>query len=89
MAATARVEFRLRPEAKERIDRAAELVNVPVSEFLRAAAEERAEEILRAERETVVSATFFDEMLAALTAPPVPNEPTRRAARRARDLFTD
>ena len=89
MAATARVEFRVRPETRERIERAAELVQVPVSEFVRAAAEERADEVLRAERETVVPATFFDDMLAALTAPPVPNEPTRRAARRARDLFTD
>lgn len=89
MAATARVEFRLRPETRARIERAAELVNLPVSEFVRAAAEERADYVLRAERETVVPPEFFDDMLAALTARPVPNEPTRRAARRARELFPD
>ncbi len=38
------------------------------------------------EHETVVPAAFFDELLASLDAPYVPNEPMIRAARRARAL---
>src|SRR5664280_196299 len=47
MAATARLEVRVRPEAKAKIALAADLVNLPVSDFVRSAAEDRAEEILR------------------------------------------
>ena len=47
MAASARLEFRVRPDTKSMIERAAELMHEPVSEFARTAAEEKAERVIR------------------------------------------
>ena len=89
MVATARLEVRVRPESKARIERAAALVHAPVSEFVRSAAEERAEQVM-AEHETLtrVPAEFFDDLLAALDAPGEPSSALARAARRARGTVT-
>lgn len=88
-AASARLEFRVRPDRKSVIERAAELVHVPVSEFARTAAEEKADRIIREhEATTVVPAEFFDDLLAALDAPPKPNVMLARAAQRARAVIT-
>lgn len=88
-AASARLEFRVRPDRKSRIERAAELVHEPVSEFARTAAEEKADRIIREhEATTNVPAEFFDELLAALDAPTEPNAALARAAREARALVT-
>lgn len=46
MAATARLELRVRPDTKSRLERAAALAQVPVSDFVRSAAEDRAEQVL-------------------------------------------
>ena len=89
MAATARFEVRVRPEAKAKIALAADLVNLPVSDFVRSAAEDRAEEILREhESQTRVPAAFFDSLLAALDEPARPSPALRRASRRTRDVVT-
>ena len=86
MTATARLEVRVRPESKARIALAADLLNVPVSDFVRSAAEDRAEQILREhEAQTRIPAAFFDDLLAALDDSAHPNAALRRAARRARD----
>ncbi len=86
MTATARLEVRVRPESKARIALAADLLNVPVSDFVRSAAEDRAEQILREhEAQTRIPAAFFDDLLAALDESTHPNAALRRAARRARD----
>ncbi|HEX3826449.1 MAG TPA: DUF1778 domain-containing protein [Sporichthyaceae bacterium] len=86
-SASARLEFRVRPASKSRIEAAAALVNEPVSEFARGAAEEKAERILREhEATTTVPAEFFDELLAALDAPPTANANLAAAARRAREI---
>ncbi len=86
-AASARLEFRVRPDQKALIERAAALVHEPVSEFARSAAEEKAEHILREhEAITTVPAEFFDELLAAFDAPPAPNPTLTRAAERARQI---
>lgn len=87
MAATQRVEFRIDPESRSRIEEAAAIARMPLSEFVRSAAEDRADEVLRNERETIVPADFFDALIAALDEPPVPNEPLQRAAQRAREIF--
>lgn len=88
-SASARLEFRVRPDLKWRIERAAELVHEPVGEFARTAAEEKAERILREyEATTTVSAEFFDELLDALDAPPRPNAALARAAERARETVS-
>jgi uncharacterized protein (DUF1778 family) len=84
IAASARFEFRLRPEAKRRIEQAAELVHESTSDFARTAAEERADHVLREHMmATVVPAEFFDDLLAALDAPAEPNSALRAAAQRA------
>lgn len=87
-AASARLEFRVRPERKSRIERAAELVHEPVSEFARTAAEEKAERVIREhEATTTVPAEFFDELLDALDAAPRANAALARAARQARETI--
>ncbi|GAA0730059.1 DUF1778 domain-containing protein [Dactylosporangium roseum] len=87
IAASARFEFRLRPEAKRRIQQAADLVHESTSDFARTAAEERAERVLREHMmATAVPAEFFDELLAALDQPATPNQALQAAAQRARRI---
>lgn len=89
MSATARLEVRVRPESKALIERAAALEAVPVSDFVRSAIVERAELVVADhEAHTKVPAEFFDDLLAALDAAPVPSDAVTRAARRARDIVT-
>jgi uncharacterized protein (DUF1778 family) len=84
MAASARLEVRVRPDSKARMERAAELTNVPLSDFVRRAAEDRADDILRRhEAATTVPAEFFDELYSALGLPGKRNAALARAARRA------
>ncbi len=89
MTASARLEFRVRPERKSVIERAAAIMHEPVSEFARTAAEEKADRIV-AEHEatTTVSAEFFDELLDALDKPAAANASLVRAAERARHTVT-
>ncbi|WP_431247465.1 DUF1778 domain-containing protein [Leifsonia xyli] len=83
MAATARLEFRISPRDRARIERAAELTGEPPSTFARHAAEERADEVLREhEATTRVPAEFFDALYAALEASAEPNERLAAAAAR-------
>lgn len=90
MAATARLEFRVSPEDRARIERAAELIGEPPSAFARAAAEDRADRILRAhEAATAVPAEFFDELIAALDAPARPNERLAAAGTRLTGIRRD
>ena len=87
MTASARLEIRVRAEAKARLERAAALADVPVSEFVRSAVEERTQRVLdEHESRTVVPAEFFDELLDWLDAPDEPNEALARAFTRAREL---
>ncbi len=89
MAATARLEVRLQPDSKARLERAAELAHVPVSDFVRSAAEERAEQVLREhDAQSIVPAGFFDDLLAALDAPAQANDALARAAERARRVVS-
>jgi uncharacterized protein (DUF1778 family) len=82
---SARFEFRLRADAKRRIELAAELLHESASDFARTAAEDRAERVLREHMlTTVVPAEYFDDLLRALDAPAKPNETLKEAARRAR-----
>jgi uncharacterized protein (DUF1778 family) len=89
MVATARLEVRVRPADKARLERAAALAQVPVSEFVRSAVEDRTERVLMEhESRTVVPAEFFDDLLAALDSPPTVNEALAAATQRARALST-
>jgi uncharacterized protein (DUF1778 family) len=86
-AASARFEFRLRPDVKQRIERAAELSHESASDFARTAVEERAEKVLREHGAmTRVPAQFFDDLLAALDAAPTPNAALARAAKWAQSV---
>jgi uncharacterized protein (DUF1778 family) len=83
--AAARLEFRIRPDAKRRIEAAAGLVHETASDFARSAAEARADEVLRAHQgTTLVPADFFDALLDELDAPDEVNRPLARAAKRLR-----
>ena len=89
MAATARLEFRLPDESKARMERAAEIARVPLSDFVRTAAEDRTEQVLREHDATItVPAAFFDDLLAALDAPAQADENLAAAFQRSRDLVT-
>lgn len=89
-AATAkatRFEFRLRPDAKRTIEAAAELVHQAPSDFVREAAVERAETVIREHAtKTVVPADFFDALLASLDEASLPNASLRAAAHRRREV---
>lgn len=86
-AASARLEFRVRPDRKSRIERAAKLAREPVSEFARTAAEEKADRIIHEhEATTTVPVEFFDDLLDALDVPPRANAGLTRAAKRAREM---
>jgi len=78
-AASERVEMRMRPEIEHRLRAAAALEHVTLSAFITDAAVERADRVI-AERNTwTVSPALFDELAAALDAPPVPNRALARA----------
>jgi uncharacterized protein (DUF1778 family) len=85
IAADARLEYRLRSEAKRKIEKAAALVHESASDFARTAAEQRAEQVLAEHSHlvTIVPSEFFDDLLAALDEPPTANSALRTAARRA------
>lgn len=85
-AASGRLELRVRPERKSRIERAADLLHEPVSEFVRTAAEEKAERVIREhEAITTVPAEFIEDLLDALDAPRRANAALGRAAKQARE----
>ena len=87
--ATARLEFRVSPQEKTRIERAAELSGEQVSSFARTAAEEKADRVLREyEATTTVPAEFFDDLIAAFDAPAKVNPGLRKAARTLRTTVT-
>lgn len=86
MVATARLEFRVTPYDRARIERAAELSGEPVTAFARTAAEERAERVLREhDATTTVPAEFFDDLIVALDTPAQPSPALAEAAARLRE----
>jgi len=80
---TDRLEARLSPHERERIEQAASSAGLSVSAFMVDAAVERADEIIAAATTTVVPADYFDSLLAALDEPePAPQ--LTKAAKRSR-----
>ena len=65
---THRLELRAEEATLDRIRRAASLVEEPTSEFVRKAALQRAEQILRPELVTVMPSEQFDALMSALEA---------------------
>ena len=80
--ATARIEVRVSPEVKTRIEYAARLDDTSVSDFVLAAAKERAEDVVRQHHtHTLVPAEFFDSLIAALDEPAEANDALVNAVR--------
>lgn len=63
---TERVEARLSPRQRERIDQAAAFEGQSLSSFIVAAAEEKAEQVIAARTATIVPSEYFDRLLAAI-----------------------
>lgn len=82
---TARIEARLAPRDRARIDRAAALEGRSVSAFMVSAAAEKAEHVIAERTTTSVPADYFDRLLRAIDdADRAPR--LERAARRSREL---
>jgi uncharacterized protein (DUF1778 family) len=80
---TDRVEARVSPEERARIERAASTAGLSVSAFMVGAAVERADEIIAEATTTTIPADYFDGLLAALDEPAQARR-LARAAKRAR-----
>lgn len=81
-----RFEARLAPEAKERLQRAAELRGCSISDFVLNSALAAAEETIRAHELLQLSARDTKAFLDAIENPPVFDEKMREAARRHQGL---
>lgn len=83
-AATARIEVRVPPQVKARIESAATLADTTLSSFVIAAATERADEIVgHYETHTSVPGELFDALIASLDEPAEINLALVKAARRS------
>ncbi len=82
-----RIEARLQPEKKARIQHAADLEGVSLSDFLVSTAYAAAEDVIR--QHEVLELTERDSILfvEALLNPPEPNERLRAALQDYRDFF--
>jgi uncharacterized protein (DUF1778 family) len=63
---TKRIELRAEQETLDRIQRAASVVHEQTSEFIRKAAMQRAEDVLRQELVTAMEAEQFDKLMSSL-----------------------
>jgi uncharacterized protein (DUF1778 family) len=66
---TDRLEARLTPEERRRIEQAAALAGEPLSAFVVLAALDRAETVVSERAATVVPADYFDRLLSSLDEP--------------------
>jgi uncharacterized protein (DUF1778 family) len=82
MARSARFEFRVDPDSKTDIEKAAAATGETASDFARRAAVERAHAVLQQQRVTVVPSDFFDSLMQELDAPVKPDVKVRAAVRR-------
>lgn len=81
---TDRVEARLSPDQRRRIEQAAEFAGESMSAFMVSAAVERADELIATHTATVVPTDYFDQLLAALDEPAETSPRLSAAAKRAR-----
>ena len=77
----ARLNFRLPPEIKERIENAALVSGVTVTDFAITALAERSEEILEKHQTRTLSSRDRDIFLSLLENPPEPNEALKKAVK--------
>jgi len=81
---TDRVEARVSPDQRERIERAASFSGESMSAFMVAAAVQRADDVIAEQSATVVSPDYFELLLAALDEPAEKSPRLAAAAKRAR-----
>jgi uncharacterized protein (DUF1778 family) len=84
-AKTKRIELRAEQATLDRIQRAANVVHEQTSEFVRKAAMQRAEEVLRQELVTVMEPEQFDKLMSSLDVADA--APRLAAAARTRAVF--
>ncbi len=77
----ARLNFRLPPEIKERVETAALVSGVTVTDFAITALANTAEEVLEKHQTRVLSNRDRDIFLAMLENPPAPNEALKKAVK--------
>lgn len=82
MTTATRLNFRVRPDAEQRLRAAAAASDQSLTDFVISAAEARADEVLATH--TLVPADYFDALVAALDACAQPNPALRAAAQRPR-----
>ena len=81
---TDRVEARVSPEQRERIERAAAFSGESMSSFMVSAAVARADDVIAERSATVVPSDYFDQLLAALDEPAESSPRLAAAAKKAR-----
>jgi uncharacterized protein (DUF1778 family) len=81
-----RLEVRISPDDKDLIEQAAFALGETTTAFVLHAAKAAAHEVLRREQVTVVPPDFYDEIIAALDAPPRRNAALTEAARKHQDI---
>ena len=87
--ATERLGLRIDPHLKALIERAADLLGVPASEFARTTLEKQAQQVVdKHDQEMRVPAAYFDELMAALNTSPTPTPALVAAMHRARTTVT-
>ena len=82
MTASPRLNFRVRPDTEQRLRSAAAACSETLTDFVISAAEERASDVL--DKHTLVPASYFDGLLAALDRPATASDRLRAAAQRSR-----
>jgi len=80
-----RVDFRVTPEDKEMLVRAAAAERTSVSSFLRRAARKMAAEVIEREQRITLSQRATETFMEAVSRPHEPNAALRRALKRADD----
>ena len=85
----ARLNFRLPPEAKEKIERAAVVSGLTTTDFAIHALVNSADEVLERYHVTTLSDRDRDIFLKMLDSPPPPNEALKKAAKRYKQTIKE
>lgn len=87
---TDRVDLRVEPSVKQRWQRAADLLGVPLASFVTMATAERADQTIRDQAMLVLTPEESEWFINLLMQPPrEPSEALLRAAKQHRELFGD
>ncbi|WP_276639927.1 DUF1778 domain-containing protein [Siccibacter turicensis] len=81
-----RIDLRLSMEDKSMIEEAAAMTNQTVTQFMLNSASERAAEIIEQHRRIVLNDASWEQVMDAISNPPMPVAKLKRAARRLKGL---